>query len=140
MARIKVVSRRASFARRESAPPKPCGYRFGKWWLDVPGRSLRHSDGSVEVLTASEFRLLETLVTHAQELLSREELLRLLHGSEWHRFHHSIAARMSRMRRLLRDNEMIRSVYGAGYIFESAVMTDYEPLLPPGSEASWLVR
>lgn len=139
MARIKVVSRRAAFARRETAMPQPQRYWFGEWRLDVPSRSLRHADGAVEVLTASDFRLLEALVTHAQELLPRADLLRLLHGPEWDRFHHSIAARMSRMRRLLRDNRgsgtLIRSVYGAGYVFECSVVADYL-LLAPGSDES----
>jgi DNA-binding response OmpR family regulator len=78
-------------------------------------------------------------VTQAQQLLPLVELLRLLHGADWRRFsEESLATRMSRMRQLLRDRGAIRSVYGAGYVFERAVETDY--LLPPGSEASWLLR
>jgi two-component system OmpR family response regulator len=138
IARIKVVSRRASFAKH-SFKREPQAYRFGEWTLDVPSRTLWHSDGSTQVLTASDFRLLETLVTHAQKLLPLVELLRHLHGPEWQRFPESLATRMSRLRRLLRDPGSIRSVYGAGYVFERAVETDYL-LLPPGSEASWLVR
>jgi two-component system OmpR family response regulator len=139
MARIRVVSRRAAFAQWASARPEHHGYRFGEWRLDVPSRTLWHSDGSAQVLTASDFRLLETFVTHAQKLVSVVELLRLLHGPEWQRFPESLATRMSRLRQLLRDRGAIRSVYGAGYVFERAVETDYL-LLPPGSEASWLVR
>jgi DNA-binding response OmpR family regulator len=139
MARIRVVSRRAAFSQQAISRPDPHGYRFGEWRLDVPSRTLWHSDGSAQGLTASDFRLLETLVTHAQKLLSVVELLQLLHGAEWQRFPESLATRMSRMRQLLRDRGAIRSVYGAGYVFERAVETDYL-LLPPGNDASWLVR
>lgn len=143
MARIKVVSRRAAFAPVNRM--EPCGYRFGEWRLDALSRTLHHSDGSVKILTASDFRLLETLVMHAHEILPRSHLLQVLHGREWYRYEHSIEARMSRMRRLLRGNcgsrsgTLIRSVRRAGYLFESRVETNYS-LLPPGRDASWLVR
>jgi hypothetical protein len=68
--------------------------------------------------------LLEALVTHPRELLP---------------FDRNIAPQMSRMRRILRDQKLIRCLYGAGYIFEADVVTDYLVLLP-GREASWLVR
>lgn len=139
-ARIKVVSRRASFAKTALTQPEPLGYRFGEWRLDVASRTLCHSDGSAQGLTSSDFRLLEMLVTHAQKLLPLVELLQLLHGPAWQRFSEdSLATRMSRMRQLLRDRGAIRSVYGAGYVFERPVETDYL-LLPPGSDASWLLR
>ena len=131
MARIRVVSRRASFARAGLAVREPHGYCFGEWRLDVLSHTLRHSDGSAQILTASEYRLIEVLVTCAGELLPRTRLLWCLHGREWSRYEHSIEARMSRMRRLLRDSRsrgsgrLIRSVYGAGYVFESAVAPDY---------------
>jgi len=139
-ARIKVVARRASFAHEVPARPEPLGYRFGEWRLDVASRTLWRSDGSAHGLTASDFRLLEALVSRAQQLLPLVELLRLLHGPNWRRFSEdSLATRMSRLRQLLRDRGAIRSVYGAGYVFERPVETDYL-LLPPGSEASWLLR
>ena len=143
MARIKVVCRRASFSQRADSAPR--GYRFGEWRLDIASHTLEHSDGSTHILTATEFRLLEALVAHPQEVLSRARLLQLLHGPEWRRYQHSLEARMSRMRRLLRESgspaaqTLIRSVYGAGYVFESFVAKDYL-LLPPGRDASWLVR
>ena len=137
--RIKAVSRRAALAQGASATSDVRGYSFGDWRLDVASRALQHTDGSAHVLSASDFRLLEALVTHAQELLPREHILHVLHGRDWRRFEYSIEARMSRMRRLLRSRALIRNVYGAGYIFECAVVPDYLPL-PPGREASWLVR
>jgi two-component system OmpR family response regulator len=143
MARIKVVCRRASFSPRPDNAPR--GYRFGEWRLDVPSHTLEHADGSTRILTASEFRLLEALLTHPQQQLSRARLLQLLHGDAWRRYQRSIEARMSRMRRMLRESAnpaaqtLIRSVYGAGYVFESSVTKDYL-LLPPGRDASWLLR
>lgn len=138
MGRIRAVSRRASLAHRESVT-EPRGYSFGDWRLDGVSHTLHHTDGSAHVLSASDFRLLEVLVTHAQQAVPRERILRILHGPGWQRFECSIEARMSRLRQLLRSRKLIRSVYGAGYVFESAVVPDYLPL-PPGSDASWLVR
>jgi two-component system OmpR family response regulator len=145
IARIKVVSRRASFAQREPGESHPNGYRFGEWRLDVPSRTLHHADGSVQMLAGADFRLLEAFVTHAQELLPRAQLLQLLHGAAWNRYQHSIETRVSRLRRLLRDNRgagartLIRSVYGTGYVFEGPVEKDYL-LLPPGRDSSCDVR
>jgi DNA-binding response OmpR family regulator len=138
-ARIKVVARRAAFAPGRHAEPKPCAYRFGEWRLDVLSHTLQHSDGSAQILTASEFRLLEALVTHAQRVLPRAYLLRILHGPEWNRYEHSIEARMSRLRKLLRsERTLIRGIHRLGYVFESRVRTDY--LLAPGSAASCELR
>ena len=131
VARIRVVSRRAWFARGEVADRKPSSYRFGEWRLDLLSHTLRHADGSARVLTASEFRLLEVLVTHAQKLLPRARLLWCLHGREWNRYETSIEARMSRLRLILRDRRndgsvpLIQTVYGAGYLFGSAVAPEY---------------
>lgn len=128
-ARIKVVARRASFAPGGSVAQASQGYRFGNWRLDVPSHTLRHAQGTVRVLTASEFRLLEAFVKHAQKVLPRSHLLQILHGGEWQRYEKSIEARMSRMRRLLRSETLIRSVYGVGYVFDSPVVTDDQPPL-----------
>jgi two-component system, OmpR family, response regulator len=121
-ARIKVVARRASFAPGGSVKPTPRSYRFGKWRLDVPSHTLHHADGAVRILTAAEFQLLEALVQNARQVLPRD------------RYGPSVEVRMSRMRRLLRSETLIRSVYGVGYIFDSPVETDYQPAF--GSEAS----
>ena len=131
--RIKAVSRRAS------AKSKVIGYSFGDWRLDVLSHTLQHTDGSARVLTASDYRLLEALVIRAQETLSHEHLLQILHGADWRRFECSIEARMSRMRRLLRSRALIRNVYGEGYVFESAVAPNYA-LLPPGNDESCWAR
>lgn len=137
--RIKAVSRRVSLAQGVSSMAQLRGYRFGEWRLDILSRTLRHSDGSSQTLTATDFRLVEALVTHALELLPRKDVLQILHGSDWQRFESSIEARMSRMRKLLRSRELIRSVYGAGYLFASAVEPDYL-LLPPGRDDNCDVR
>ena len=113
MARIKVVARRASFAPGGPMSPTPRSYRFGKWRLDVPSHTLHHADGTARILTASEFQLLEALVKSAQQVLPRDQ------------YGHSIEVRMSRMRRLLRSETLIRSVYGVGYLFDSPVEADY---------------
>jgi DNA-binding response OmpR family regulator len=123
--RIKAVSRRAAFARREPAEPEPRGYSFGEWRLDVLSHSLRHSDGTVRVLTSSEFRMLEALVMHAGELVPRTDILQILYGPGWRRSEHGIETRMTRMRRLLRSRTLLRNVYGEGYVLEADVVPDY---------------
>jgi two-component system OmpR family response regulator len=129
-ARIRVVSRQTALRPSRGFEPEPRGYRFGEWRLDMLSHTLQHSDGSVQMLTMSEFRLLEALVKSERELLPRAHLLRILHGSAWRDYPRGIEVRMSRMRRLLRANRsarsgtLIRSIRGEGYVFEGTVVPD----------------
>jgi two-component system OmpR family response regulator len=130
MARVKAIFRASSRTRTSPTPWRAGSYAFGSWRLNVPSHTLRHSDGSVRILTAAEFKLLEAFLKDAGKVIPRARLLRVLHGAQGMQLEHALEARISRMRRLLGESgrpasqSLIRNVYGAGYAFEGTVVLE----------------
>lgn len=121
VARIRAVLRRNG--RADPARPRSANKlaSFGDWVADFEACSLRHADGSIERLSSSEAAFLLALVGSAGRVMSRSQLLDATSGRSDEPFDRSMDARISRLRKKLRDNprspEIIRTVYGAGYVF-----------------------
>ncbi|MEJ0039167.1 MAG: response regulator transcription factor [Gammaproteobacteria bacterium] len=130
LGRIRAVHRRALRASGNIDTPSPNGYRFADWRLDVRSHTLQHADGSAQTLTASDFLVMELLVTHPLQIVSRSNLVQLIYGRDWDPLGRNIDSRISRIRRLLRENHgfdshrLIKSVYGKGYILACPVDAD----------------
>jgi two-component system OmpR family response regulator len=128
LARIRTVLRRSAHAPSDPQHSEVCGYRFGSWRLDVMTRTLAHTDGSATLLTAAEFRLLSLLLAHPTRLVSRADLVRLLRRRGRSPHDASIDGRISRLRRLLRENarspQIIKTVHGEGYVVGVDVVPD----------------
>jgi two-component system OmpR family response regulator len=75
VARVRSVMRRAYLhsGAPEAHPPKRA--RFRGWTLDFETRRLMDAKGRVVVLSGAEFSLLKFFVEHANEVLTREQLL-----------------------------------------------------------------
>jgi DNA-binding response OmpR family regulator len=73
-------------------------------------------------LTRSEFLLLETLVKHPGQPLSREQLLEKLHGVVYDGVDRSVDSHIKNLRRKIEpdptDPIYIQTVYGFGYKFQ----------------------
>jgi DNA-binding response OmpR family regulator len=73
------------------------------------------------VLTTFEFSLLRSLAERAGRVLTREQLLELLHGSADEAFDRSIDVHVSRLRQKLGDDpknpKRLKTVRGVGYLF-----------------------
>ncbi|MGQ0652454.1 MAG: response regulator [Betaproteobacteria bacterium] len=99
--------------------------RFDGWSFDPAALSLAAPDGEEEVLSAAEARLLLAFLERPSCVLSREQLAGNLDLLPMDR---SIDVRVSRLRRRLRDDpqdpRLIKTVYGAGYLFAAAVRWD----------------
>ena len=117
---------RAALRRRQlmlDAPPAPPKrlVRFGDWEADLDGCTLTHADGERVELSSSEASLLEALVRSPGRIMSRAQLLDATTGRSDEPFDRSMDARISRLRKKLRDDprspSIIRTVYGAGYVF-----------------------
>ena len=71
-------------------------------------------------LTPIQFKLLWTLMQHANHLLSKPQLYRLVMERDFSRYDRSLDMHMSRVRRKLIDVGMpvdrLQTVHGAGYI------------------------
>jgi two-component system, OmpR family, response regulator len=129
LARIRSICRRMSraLAQAQSKPALPLRYRFSQWSLDVSSRQLIQDDGQCTDLSATEFRLLKTLLDHANQVLSREQLMNLMRSGESEALDRSIDIHVSRLRKKLQDNarqpQLLRTAWGDGYILTAKVNT-----------------
>jgi len=128
LARIRAVLRRAAHVPAEPRHDEVQSYRFASWRLDVPSRTLIHDDGTEKVLATAEFRLLSLLIASPTGMRSRAELMQLLRRRDKEPFDRSIDARICRLRRILREDarspQIIKTIYGEGYVFAVPVVAD----------------
>jgi two-component system OmpR family response regulator len=125
VARVRAILRRA----RDADRPAPCGaaatYHFSGWTVIPGARQLHDPNGRAVELTGAEFDLLMAFVTHAQRVLSRDQLLDWTRGRRAAPLDRTIDVQLSRLRRKLGDDPrvpiIIRTVRGGGYIFAPAV-------------------
>ena len=123
LARIRSVLRRTErmLQAAVTSPPGYSRYVFDGWALDVDAYTLESPDGDAVTLTSGEFQLLREFVTHANRVLSRDQLIELTAGHDSPAFDRSIDVRIARLRRKLRDtsrnSRYIRTVRNGGYVF-----------------------
>ncbi len=123
LARVRAVFRRLEEARG-GAPKRGKGYQFQGFMVDVLRRQLRAPNGTTILLTSGEFSLLSAFLDHPQRILSRDQLLDIARGNEADVFDRAVDVQISRLRRKLHacsDGEIIKTVRGAGYMFDVAV-------------------
>jgi two-component system response regulator RstA len=109
-----LLARIRALLRRGSQPEEP---RTGVV-LDLAAREVRVDGVKVE-LTTAEIDLLEVLVRHAGQPVSREALVQALRGIEYDGLDRSIDMRVSALRKKLRVRpdapDRIKTVRGVGY-------------------------
>lgn len=123
LARVRAVFRRLEEARG-GAPKRGKGYQFQGFVVDVLRRQLRAPNGTTILLTSGEFSLLSAFLDHPQRILSRDQLLDIARGNESDVFDRAVDVQISRLRRKLHacsQGEIIKTVRGAGYMFDVAV-------------------
>ena len=126
VARIKAVLRRSrEDATSTGGVEQPKVYRFDRWRLDTSRRELIRDDDVVVPLSTGEYDLLLVFVERPQRVLSRDQLLDLARGRSATALDRSIDTQVSRLRRKLEkdatDPNIIKTVWGGGYIFTPAV-------------------
>lgn len=98
---------------------------FGGWVFDVGNLTLRQAEGRQESLTAAEANLLLSFVKAPNRVLSRDQLQGDAELRDDHNYERSIDVRISRLRKKLekdaRDPQLIKTVYGAGYLLAADV-------------------
>jgi two-component system OmpR family response regulator len=129
LARVRAVLRRGQLIPDE-APGDAEGFRFDGWKLDLLARQLTSPDGLRLPLTSGEFNLLAVFCRHARRVLSRDQLLDLVHGRAATLFDRSIDIQVSRLRRKIeadpKDPTLIKTVRFGGYMFTAAVAPLHE--------------
>lgn len=125
LARVKSVLRRSNSLppnlRREEARR----FRFAGWSLDAVTRNLTAPDGVVVPLSATEFKLLRTLLDHPGRVLTRDQLIELMLSRDAGPFDRALDVQISRLRHRLGDDAkepaIIKTVRGQGYVLAAAV-------------------
>lgn len=120
VARVRSILRRRGQGSDERGPQLA---RFGNGWTFQPDTNLlRSASGQEWTLSSGEARLLATFLQRPNRILAREQICGDPDLSPLDR---SIDVRISRLRRKIETDphnpKMIRTVYGAGYLFASEV-------------------
>ena len=120
VARIASVLRRL---QRSSSVGSGSAGHFSGWTFDVDALSLTSPTGKTIGLSRAEAQLLEVLARANNRVLSRDFLLDAVGAAST--FDRTIDVRVSRLRQKLerdpQNPEIIRTVYGSGYLFASSV-------------------
>lgn len=126
VARIQAVLRRAPHLDAPGAPSQKAEtVLFGDFVLDLAKRTLyKNNDTGVELcdMTAGEFGVLKILAQNPQKTLSRDRLMELARGRELGAFDRSLDVQISRIRKLLNQDDpanpqYVQTVRGVGYVF-----------------------
>ena len=122
LARIKAVLRRSDL--KEESKPEPAGedrIRAGGLTLNRSKRVLE-VEGDEIALSATEYKILETMMTRPNTVFSRDELLNLARGRDFMAFDRSVDVHISKLRAKLEPypeyGKCIKTVWGMGYMFE----------------------
>jgi DNA-binding response OmpR family regulator len=118
LARIRAQARRA----RGKSGPGSVAIHVGDIVVD-PGTMTATVGDRLLALTTFEFALLRALAERAGRVMTRDQLLELLHGSTEEAFDRSIDVHVSRLRHKLGDDprspRRLKTVRGVGYVLTS---------------------
>jgi two-component system OmpR family response regulator len=125
LARVKSVLRRMRALPGNLKPDIVKGFRFAGWTLDIATRNLTSPKGVVIALSGTEFRLLRTLVSHPNRVLTREQLIDLMLSRDVAPFDRAIDVQVSRLRQRLGEDAkepvLIKTVRSQGYVLAAQV-------------------
>lgn len=123
IARVRALIRRKTAGRTVQ---NKTIYQFAGWTMDSQKFVLTDENGVEQRLSASEVGLLQFFLERPNRLVTRDQLCEELNdqGNEF-AFDRAIDVRVSRLRSKLKDPsknpKIIKTIYGAGYIFISDV-------------------
>jgi two-component system OmpR family response regulator len=121
LARIRSVLRRRRGAG-SGERRRPANFAFAGFVLDRGRSQLQAPNGSAILLSPGELGLLEIFLDRPRQILSRNDLIKLLRGDV--EADRAVEVQMSRLRRKLKggcQQELIKTIRGAGYILDTEV-------------------
>lgn len=125
LARTRSVLRRIRLAKPQTKSTLHTPAYFAGWRLDPSTRQLFSPPGREIPLTTGEFELLAIFVTHPKQVLSRDDLLGIIHNRPAMPFDRGIDVLVSRLRRKIENDPenpvLIKTIRGAGYLFTATV-------------------
>jgi len=125
-ARVRSVLRRGERMKADGPASEPHRkYRFNGCVIDLTSQSFVNAEGQTVPLTSGEYKLLEMFVTHANRVLSRDQLMDSICTNDAPAFDRSIDVRVGRLRKKINDDpknpSLIKTIRNSGYIFAGAV-------------------
>jgi two-component system OmpR family response regulator len=123
-----ILARARSVLRRVEEVVSPLGAEtsshrlsFDRWVIDTLTQTLEDESGRSVPLTTGEYNLLHTFVTHANRVLSRDQLIEYSSRHDSPAFDRSVDVQIGRVRKKLgdvaREPRIIKTVRNGGYIF-----------------------
>lgn len=120
LARVRSVLRRSKGAA-SSAPESGSRLTFDGHVIDFDRRTLTDPDARPVALTSGEFDLLALFARHPHRVLTRDQIMDLLHGHDWMPTDRSIDNQIARLRKKIepdpRAPRLLKTVRNAGYSF-----------------------
>ncbi len=112
--------RKCSSAKPSDSLPHSVKY-FDRWTLNTDRRQLLDEQQQATQLTEGEFQLLNCLMSHSGQVMTREQILDQIRNREWVPSDRTVDVLIGRLRRKLGDDsanpQLILTVHGAGYLF-----------------------
>jgi two-component system response regulator RstA len=117
-----LIARVKALLRRPMPLPNDADRRVTSGTVSIDrGRREVLRDGSPVILTTTEFDLLWLLASRAGEVVGREEIYRVVYGSEYDGMDRSADVYVSKLRAKLGDDPrrpaLLKTVRGTGYLF-----------------------
>ncbi|MQS39166.1 response regulator transcription factor [Streptomyces katsurahamanus] len=123
-ARIRALLRRRSYATAAGAAGIDYGHEvlsFGDLRMDLATREVHRGSRPVE-LTRTEFTLLELLLAHPRQVLTREQILKSVWGFDFEPTSNSLDVYVMYLRRKTEaggEPRLVHTVRGVGYVLRS---------------------
>lgn len=129
LSRIRSVLRRTQqLGVSESKTHESIRMHFSGWILDLTARHLLDPQGIVISLSGAEFRLLKIFLDRPNRILSRDQIMDLMHGRDAGAFDRSIDLQVSRLRQKIeldpKSPVIIKTVRNEGYILATSVKVE----------------
>ncbi len=125
VARIKSVLRRTHTMPPDQGRFEANELTFDRWSLNTARRELLSPEGVAVPLSTGEFGLLSAFLKYPGRTLSRDQLLDLTKGRDARLFDRAVDNQVSRLRQKIerdpKEPEIIKTVWGGGYIFTAEV-------------------
>jgi two-component system OmpR family response regulator len=119
---IELTARLEALVRRQAVPGRETTLRLGDLHVDLLTREVRRGGRSIELLPR-EYRLLEYLMRHSGQVVTRTMLFEEVWGYHYDERTNLIDVHISKLRRKLDEGDlpsMIHTVRGSGYVIRAA--------------------
>ncbi len=119
-ARVRAILRRVELAQQQSSSPQTTAIlELNQVQLNRQNRQVS-CQGQAVVLTATEFQLLDYLMSHAGQVITKEDLSKAVLGRALQQYDRSLDMHISNIRKKLANGdpaEKIQTLRGSGYLF-----------------------